>query len=144
VLRQQVVEAGGGREYDWANDHMYVKTESAYACGQVTLVEDTLKPGFHLVRHYHSTMTEIFYILEGEVRFTFDDEQIVAVPGTTITVPPNVSHEVLSDEGARLLTVFSPGGFDRYLEELAALTPEQKADAELMQALAERYDTWTA
>jgi hypothetical protein len=38
--------------------------------------------------------------------------------------------------------VFSPGGFDRYLEKMAAMTEEQFADGALMRALAEEYDTW--
>jgi hypothetical protein len=55
-------------------------------------------------------------------------------------VPPNVWHEVASAEGARLLTVFSPGGFDRYLEELVALTEAQYGDVALMSGLSEKYD----
>ena len=37
-----------------------------------SLVEDTMKPGFHLGRHHHKKMTEIFYILEGELTLIFD------------------------------------------------------------------------
>jgi hypothetical protein len=62
----------------------------------------------------------------------------------TINIPPNVTHEVISAIGARLITVFSPGGFDKYLEEMAAMTEAQFADGVLMRTLAERYDTWMA
>ncbi len=40
-----------------------------------------------------------------------------------------------------MLTIFTPGGFDRYLAEMASLTSEQLADDELMKALARKYDT---
>jgi hypothetical protein len=51
-----------------------------------------------------------------------------------------VWHEVKSPQGARLITIFSPGGFDKYLQELVAMTEAQYADAELMRGLSERYD----
>ena len=138
-----IVPALGGASYDWSNDHMYVKAPQALTDRRLTLVEDQLKPGFHLPRHHHRLMTEIFYILEGEVRFAFDDEIVTAAPGTTINIPTRVWHEVTCAHGARLLTIFSPGGFDEYLAELAALTPAQNADAAFQTALAEKYDTWT-
>ena len=141
-IKQQVIESGGGPDYAWTNDHIYVKTTCDHADGRVTVVEDTLKPGFHLAHHYHKKMTEIFYILEGQVTFNFNDERVVASRGMTINIPPHVIHEVISKEGARLITVFSPGGFDEYLEELAAMTEEQFADGVLMRTLAEKYDTW--
>lgn len=142
-MKQQVIGPGGGPSYDWANDHIFVKTTSDHAEGRVAVVEDTLKPGFLLARHYHKRMTEVFYILEGEVVFDFEDGSIVATAGTTINIPPNVTHEVTSKDGARLITVFSPGGFDRYLDDMAQLTEAQLADTELMRTLAEKYDTWT-
>lgn len=143
-MKQQVIESGAGPSYEWANDHICVKTTCDHADGRVTVVEDRLKPGFHLVRHYHKKMTEIFYLLDGAVSFHFSDETVVATAGMTINIPPEVRHEVTSESGAQLITVFSPGGFDRYLEEIAALNETQFADAVLMRSLAERYDTWMA
>ena len=141
-MKQQVIESGGGESYDWANDHICVKTTCAHADGRVTVVEDTLKPRFHLACHFHQKMTEIFYLLEGQVTFKFEDETVVAGRGTTINIPPNVIHEVISEKSARLITVFSPGGFETYLEAMAAMTELQFADGALMQGLAEQYDTW--
>jgi quercetin dioxygenase-like cupin family protein len=141
---QQIIEAGVGLNYNWDQDHIYIKTPLTLTAGRVTVVEDTLKPGFHLPAHYHKVMTEVFYILEGAVQFIFADETVVATPGMTINIPPNVIHEVRSEAGGKLITIFAPGGFDQYLAEMAALTPEQGADASLMQALAEKYDSWEA
>lgn len=141
-MKQQVIDSGGGPAYAWANDHICVKTTCDHADGRVTVVEDALKPGFHLARHYHKKMTEIFYLLEGQVTFSFNDATVVASRGMTINIPPIVAHEVSSENGARLITVFSPGGFDNYLKEMAAMTEAQFADGELMRTLAEKYDTW--
>jgi len=142
-MKQQIVLPGEGTDYDWTNDHIYVKTVGAFSEGRVSLVEDTLKPGFHLARHYHKKMTEVFYILEGEMTLIFDDETVVATAGTAVNVPPNVWHEAISENGARMLSLFSPAGFEDYLAEMAALSDEQFADAALMQALAEKYDIWS-
>ena len=85
-------------------------------------------------------MLEIFYVLDGVVEFTFDDQRVAAARGTVINVPSGVWHQVACPDGATLLTIFTPGGFDSYLEELVACTESQYADAGFMQALAERYD----
>lgn len=138
-----VVPAGAGHDYDWAQDHVFVKTPVELTEGRVTVVEDCLKPGFRLPRHHHRRTVEIFYILEGAVRFTFDDSGVVATRGMTITVPPRVPHQVLCVEGGRLITMFTPGGFDNYLAELSALSPAELSDLDEMRALSERYDTWT-
>ena len=143
-MKQEIVLPGQGKSYDWAKDHVFVKSAVALSDGRLTLVEDRLKPGFFLARHHHKKMIEIFYVLEGSVEFAFDDEKVIAMPGTTLNVPPDVWHEVRSDEGAKLLTIFSPGGFDTYLEELVALTEGQYADAAFMTALSEKYDIFGA
>jgi quercetin dioxygenase-like cupin family protein len=143
-MKQQIIPAGKGDDYDWSKDHVYVKASADLTDGRVTVVEDTLKPGFDLARHYHKKMTEIFYLLEGEVSFLFDDspEAVIASTGMTISIPPLVWHRVTCKGGAKLLTIFSPGGFDRYLAEMAPMTPEQFADPALMTALSEKYDQW--
>jgi quercetin dioxygenase-like cupin family protein len=141
-MKQQVVSSGQGQNYDWANDHIYVKTTQGLTGGRVTVVEDTLKPGFHLARHHHKQMTEVFYILEGEVLFKFDDEVVLATPGATVNIPPNIWHDVSCEKGGKLITIFTPGGFDMYLQALASMSQEQFADEKTMTNLAEQFDTW--
>ncbi len=119
-----------------------MKTTLDITDGRVTVVEDTIKPGFHLPRHHHKRTVEIFYVLDGEFTFVFDDETVIATAGTTVNVPNGVWHEASSPGGAKLITVFTPGGFDRYMAELAAMTEQQLADAALMTTVGETYDTW--
>lgn len=140
--KQQVIGRGEGIEYAWASDHIFVKTTGDLASGRVSMVEDTVKPGFHLARHYHKQMTEIFYMLEGEVMFVFDDETVVAGPGMTVNIPPGVWHEAKSEGGAKMLSVFSPAGFEDYLAEMKTLTDDQFADGAFMTALNHKYDIW--
>lgn len=139
---QQVVGRGEGTSYDWGNDNIVVKTPATLTNGAVTVVEDTLKPGFHLARHQHKLMTEIFYILDGAVQFAFDDHTVIATVGMTINVSPGVHHEVSCPEGGRLITAFTPGGFDTYLAEMAQLMEQGAGDAETFARLGERFDVW--
>ncbi|MEM7332538.1 MAG: cupin domain-containing protein [Chloroflexota bacterium] len=141
-MNYEIVKPGAGIEYEWSSDHIFVKTVGKLADGRVSMVEDTVKPGFHLGRHHHKKMTEVFYILEGEMTLIFDDETVVATPGMTINVPPNVWHEAKSENGAKMLSLFSPAGFEDYLAELKTLSDEQFADEAFMQALNEKYDIW--
>ena len=143
-MESSIIAPGGGKNYNWSNDHIFVKTHASETGGSLTVVEDTLKPGFHLGRHFHKKMTEVFYVLEGEVTFVFDDETVVAGPGTTVTIPPGEMHEATCAAGGKMLTLFSPGGFDQYMEEMASLPESAFADSARMQALAEKYDTWMA
>ncbi len=59
-MKQQIVEPGQGQDYDWAKDHIFVKSALDWTDGRVTVVEDMLKSGFYLARHHHRVMTEIF------------------------------------------------------------------------------------
>ena len=141
-MNYEIVKPGEGIEYEWSSDHIFVKSVGALADGRVSMVEDTMKPGFHLGRHHHKKMTEIFYILEGELTLISDDKTFVATTGTTINVPPNVWHEAKSENGAKMLSLFSPAGFEDYLAEMKTLTDEQFADGAFMQTLNEKYDIW--
>ena len=138
----EVVRKGQGDDYDYSQDHCYVKLSSHHTNGELSMVEDTLKPGFYLARHHHKIMTEIFYILEGEVELIFDNETVLAIPGDTITVPPNVWHAARCKEGGKMLTIFKNGQFDLFLEELSTLSEEDFADAEKMTRLSAKYDVY--
>jgi quercetin dioxygenase-like cupin family protein len=141
-VKQRMIPAGGGENFGWSQERVYVEAPLELSDGRVTLVEDTLKPGFVLARHHHRSMVEIFYILDGSVTFTYDDDLVQATAGATVIVPPGVWHHVACPAGGRLLTLFTPGGFDHYLAELAALSPDQVADAATLDLLGQKYDIW--
>ena len=80
--------------------------------------------------------------LEGKLTLIFDDETVVASAGTTVNVPPNVWHEAKSENGAKMLSVFSPAGFEDYLAQMKTLSDEQFTDEAFMRTLNEKYDIW--
>ena len=69
--------------------------------------------------HVHTSEDDAFLMVEGELVFTADGEEVVAGPGTFVLVPPGVEHtfENRGDRIARFLNVHAPAGFDIRLEE---------------------------
>ena len=68
--------------------------------------------------HRHKDEDDSFYVLEGELTFTVEGEEVVAGPGTFVLVPPGVEHTFRNDgdEVVRMINVHAPAGFDLRLE----------------------------
>ena len=68
--------------------------------------------------HSHKTEDDSFYILEGELTFGVEGDEVVAGPGTFVLVPPGVEHTfaIRGDAVARFLNVHAPAGFDLRME----------------------------
>lgn len=142
MKKQETIRNGHGENYPYAQDHCFVKLSSRDTRGELCFVEDHLKPGFYLGRHHHKIMTEVFYILEGELELIFDDETVVAKAGDTVTVPPNVWHAARCADGGKMLTIFKNGQFDLYLEALSHMSDADFENADLMAATAAKYDIY--
>ena len=65
--------------------------------------------------HQHAAEDDSFYMLDGELVFTVDGEDVTAGPGTFVLVPPGVEHTFVNhtDAPARFVNVHAPAGFDR-------------------------------
>lgn len=68
--------------------------------------------------HAHTAEDDAFYLLEGELTFEVDGEEVVAGPGTFVLVPPGVEHSFANrgDAIVRMVNVHAPAGFDLRLE----------------------------
>ena len=139
---QNIVRKGEGENYDYSQDHCFIKLPSNATNGKLCLVEDKIKPGFYLPRHHHKIMTEVFYILEGQIEFIFDDETLLCKQGDTVTVPPNVWHAAKCKNGGKMLTIFNNGRFDQYLERLSTMSDSDFADQELMRSVSAEFDIY--
>ena len=139
-----LVGARQGKEYKWESDHIFVKVPGATTGGAFSMVEDNLKAEFALGLHEHRTHSETFYILEGGLKFYMDGKWVTASQGATVHIPAGVPHAVkTTGVPGKSLMIFQPAFFDDYLARLAALTPEEAADAALQKRLAEQCDIYT-
>jgi mannose-6-phosphate isomerase-like protein (cupin superfamily) len=68
-----------------------------------------------LESHTHDGEDDAFYILEGEMTFVVEGEDVPAPPGTFVLVPPDVEHGFRNDGDVpvRMLNIHAPAGFDR-------------------------------
>ncbi|MBI3709748.1 MAG: cupin domain-containing protein [Proteobacteria bacterium] len=142
MARCGFVPPRGGANYNWSNDHSFVKVSSQDTNGAFALIEDNLKAEFSLGLHEHREHAETFYILEGDVDFYIDGKWMTAGTGTTIHIPPRIPHALKMPAGrpGRMLMICQPAGLDQYLAALGAMRPEQLADDALQQRLAVQYD----
>lgn len=74
-----------------------------------------IAPGRELEHHVHEDEDDAFYILEGQMTFTVEGEDVVAAPGTFVLVPPGVVHGFRNagETPVRMLNIHAPAGFDR-------------------------------
>ena len=139
---KEIIRKGEGENYNYSQDHCFVKLSSLKTNGELCFVEDLLKPGFYLGRHHHKIMTETFYILEGQVEFIFDDETVIARAGDTITAPPNIWHAAKCEKGGKMLTIFKNGRFDQYLKKLSTMSDTDFQDQDLIRQVNAEYDIY--
>jgi quercetin dioxygenase-like cupin family protein len=110
----------------------------------IAVTDSTVPPGFPgPVRHRHAEMTDIFYVLEGELAIELEGEWRVLGPGSFVLVPPGVAH-TFANRGpapARVLNIMQPSGNEQYLKEVAKRMAEghPMSPAEMAE-IAVRYD----
>lgn len=92
-----------------------------------SVFEFTVAPGFDAGAHVHAHIEEIFYVVDGELDLRVSDRVQRAGPGALMFVPKGTAH-AFSNPGsapARLLSIISPPGLERYFEELVVILSRQ-------------------
>ena len=115
--------------------------------GAWSLVDYELPPRFAgPAPHVHAAMTEAFHCTAGTLALTLDGRAVTLHAGETAVVPPGVAHAFAnpSDAPARVLIWMTPGGFEGYFDEVAALAAASPvwppADMGALAAVGARYD----
>jgi len=75
--------------------------------------------------HRHDQF-EFFYILDGQITFLVEGEEIQGTAGSIVTIPAGSTHSFRVDtETARGLNLYVPAGFERMITELAEPAPQR-------------------
>jgi mannose-6-phosphate isomerase-like protein (cupin superfamily) len=139
-----VVHAPGeGDAISIAGATIDVKVGAPGTNGQFGFIEYTAPSGFpRPPAHVLFEMIEAFYVLEGELTMQLEDETVAAPAGSFVLVPPGVRHRFSNPGGtpARFLTFFTPGGFEQYFWDMAALLGAGPPDPAALSQVASRYD----
>jgi mannose-6-phosphate isomerase-like protein (cupin superfamily) len=117
-------------------------TEEATA-GRFYLAECDVAAGFPgPPPHVHDGLVDSFYVLEGTLTVTVGHEDIELGPGGFACALPGQRHTFAnrSDGRVRFLNINAPGGFERYMRDLAAAAVSGPVTSERIGEIASRYD----
>jgi quercetin dioxygenase-like cupin family protein len=91
-------------EIEQLNDKL---TRQMISGQNATLSQLVLKKGATVPRHSHVN-EQYSWIVSGELKFVFDDREIVAVAGDVLMIPPNVAHSAVALEDTVDVDIFAP------------------------------------
>ena len=97
--------------------------------GSLGIWEEIVEPGWGPPLHIHHAEDEMFHVFEGHIRIWCGEETFEAVPGTTVVLPRGIPHrfENVGETTARMLITVTPGGFERFFLDAAALPDQGEA-----------------
>jgi quercetin dioxygenase-like cupin family protein len=119
----RVVPPGGGENVLIPGFGAVFKLYSRDNNGEVAIVEHPFAVGTITAPHRHTREDEHSIVLEGQIGFRSDAEEVVLGPGGYITKPRGQMH-AMWNAGAvpgRIVEVITPGGFENYFRELGEL-----------------------
>jgi len=144
--RKVVITANKGWRLSALGMTVTLKSVSQDTGGAFGVIEAALPPHFHGVPPYwHARTTEAFYVLEGTVAFTLDEETFTASRGTFVLVPPHTVCEFWNPtaSSATCLVLFTPAGLETYWEELAAALANGPMDSSRLDEIAAQHDQFS-
>lgn len=90
--------------------------------------------------HVHDSEDEIFIVLDGKMIFEVAGVRFSRGPMGTAFVPRGTTHSFMTGaNGARCLTVLTPGGFEGFFAEMARGQFRMPQDLAAVAAIAARY-----
>src|SRR5262249_4661622 len=134
---------GEGERLGVGASEIVIKAVSEDTGGTFFLSETTIEPGFPgPPLHTHERIHDMFYVLEGVLTMSIDGERIELGPGSFACAPPGVVHTFSNpgSEPVRFLNFNTPGGFERYMRELAGAMQDGPITPEAIGEIASRYD----
>lgn len=111
----------------FAGTFMRVLADATSTGGQFALIEQWAPAGFSPPAHVHQHEDQMFYVLEGELTVRSGDEERRLTVGDTAWLPRGVAHTFRVDsDGARLLEISTPAGFEQFHVELSEPAAERR------------------
>jgi quercetin dioxygenase-like cupin family protein len=139
-----VLPPGGGTVLHVLGIQWTLKAGVEDTGGPIAVLEATFQPKTGAPAHLHRQHEETFYVLEGEFIFQLGTQTVKATAGTFVFVPRELPHafENIGNQPGRVLGIMTPGGYERFFEELAQLPPGPP-DMAKFQRIFEKYDQET-
>jgi quercetin dioxygenase-like cupin family protein len=118
-----------------------LKITGADSLGSLAIVEHPFAVGAIVPPHIHTHEDEFSIVLEGEIGFRSEDQEVVLGPGGYIVKPRGEVHAMWNAgrTPARMIEVISPAGFEGFFRRLTELTAAGRPDPEAVGALADEF-----
>lgn len=142
AVRLKVVRPGEGRTGGLAPGVGVVfKIDGEDTGGALSIVEHPFAVGALVPPHVHTLEDEYSIVLEGEIGFRSNDQEVVLGAGGYIIKPRGEVHAMWNagSQPARMIEVIAPAGFERFFRELADMTTVGAPDPADIAALAAGY-----
>jgi quercetin dioxygenase-like cupin family protein len=136
-----VLEPGEGERLELGPTRARFMAGVSDGVGSLAVLETTVAPGFPgPAMHEHDATVDSFYVLDGTLTLQLDGRSAELGPGSYGLVPPGSPHTFSNqrDEPARVLNLIAPAGFERYMQDVAALG--EPIDPARMAEIASQYD----
>ncbi len=138
----KVVQPGEGRVGGLAPGVGVVfKLDGDDTAGALSIVEHPFEVGALVPPHVHHLEDEISIVLEGEIGFRSNDQEVVLAPGGYIVKPRGEVHTMWNAGSvpARMIELITPAGFERFFREFADITDVRMPEPAEVAELAARY-----
>lgn len=118
----------------WGGTEFHILLDSEETGGSLGMFKITTKgpggPGMHI----HQDADEVFFVIEGTALFANGDERVTVPAGDAVFVKQGNEHtfRVLDEEGAQLLVVVAPAGFEGFFQAMADADIRLPEDMEKM------------
>jgi len=124
-----MVQPGDGESVRIPGFGAVYKLYSRDTGGEVAIVEHPFSVGLITAPHRHTREDEHSIVLEGQIGFRSDDDEVVLGPGGYITKPRGQMHAMWNagQVPGRIAEVITPGGFESYFRELGQLLAASEA-----------------
>jgi mannose-6-phosphate isomerase-like protein (cupin superfamily) len=122
-VNSEVLGPGEGRQYTARGSVMAFKALAGTTGGDFSLMERTLPPGGRQPPpHRHTNCSEAYFVLDGVVTVTVEDEELAVGPEDFVLVPRGTAHTFGNTAAgpARLLVIHAPA-MDAYFAQLHEL-----------------------
>lgn len=133
------VPSDGGERLAYGGMEFAIRASAESTGGAFSIIEE-INP-VDTPMHLHERHDELFYVLEGDHVFTVGGTEHPAGPGDLVFGPRGVPHaqrRVVPRTG-RILTMFSPAGFEGFFRDLAEAGRLGDDGPESLTRIAARY-----
>jgi quercetin dioxygenase-like cupin family protein len=125
----------------WMGEHGHFLLRGEDTGGAFSFFQVTTSPDGGPPLHLHDDHDEALYVIEGQYELRLGERTVTGRPGTLAYSPRGTAHRFRNvlDVPSRLLVIASPGGHERFFEELSEVMTAGAPSPEKFAAVAARH-----